>query len=328
VREWLQLFRAQTAPATLMLVLVPFLAGGVDIGRALVLGFTAIAIHYISFGHNSLMDSCTVPKIGALPYDAQDPNKQHHPLIRGTISLRTAKRVILWAYLGLAAFLVFLTMAWSREESLALASLVMFLVGGFAYNEGLDKEDLLGFVPITVCFTSLAAWAWFMGHDELGEVGGLYLLYVMLTILYQISWSGHLKELGVKERSNLLIRLGASLKRGFFRPGWSAGWGVTIKACGIITGIALVLTNMTPGRVLWAVSMLWLMVVLLVEQVVSRPYVRSRELLTMSLMEIVTIYMPIPILISWNAAIILMLIGLLYFFGMNRLLWRAMHPGV
>jgi hypothetical protein len=52
LRSWLQLFRAQTMPATLLLILVPYLANARLLSlETLVIGTFAILSHYFSFGH-------------------------------------------------------------------------------------------------------------------------------------------------------------------------------------------------------------------------------------------------------------------------------------
>jgi len=60
----------------------------------------------------------------------------------------------------------------------------------------------------------------------------------------------------------------------------------------------------------------------------ERRYDRSRDLITMSIMEIATIFMPIPIMCGWVKGAILMLSGVGYFFLMNAILWERTYPRV
>ena len=66
-RDYLQLFRAQTAPATILLILTPYLTNATlfSLETATIFIF-ALLIHWVSFGHNSLMDT-------AMGYDLKDP---------------------------------------------------------------------------------------------------------------------------------------------------------------------------------------------------------------------------------------------------------------
>jgi len=63
LREWLRVFRAQTAPATLLLLEAVYSAlysaggGRVFFWSGLELALFAVATHWFSFGHNSLMDT-------------------------------------------------------------------------------------------------------------------------------------------------------------------------------------------------------------------------------------------------------------------------------
>ena len=91
-------------------------------------------------------------------------------------------------------------------------------------------------------FTALGAWAWFLSHGTLTNLGQLLLVFVFLTNLFQIGWSGHLKEMGVAERSNLLIKLGAAIHgtegNRWFEPGRSLVWGWGIKLSNVIVAMA------------------------------------------------------------------------------------------
>ena len=326
-KAWLQLFRAQTAPATLLLVLVPYLTNAYffDI-KTLILAFYCILTHYFSFGHNSLMDT-------AMGYDVEDPSKQHHPLTSGEIKLPTAHKVIHFGQMLLVFLGAYISLSFSPNPSLALATFSMFMVSGYAYNCGLSKESLLGFMPISLCFTCLGAWAWFLSHSSIDQVGWLLLAYFFMTILFQISWSGHLKELELRERSNILTKMLAKVDvtwmgEKVFVPGkaWVYGW--FIKAFNIFLGGLLCFYNFMLMRLVCWVLFASLTLFYLRELTKPRVYRRNRELLNMSVMEILTIYTPIPLVFPWSEAIILMVVGVIFFFGMNKAIWRVSYPAV
>jgi 4-hydroxybenzoate polyprenyltransferase len=302
---------------------VPFLSGNLISGTVVVLAVYALLVHYFSFGENSLMDY-------AMGYDKNDPNKQHHPLNSGEISLQSAHFVIHWGLTLLSAIGVLITILVSPNIPMALGALVVCIASGHAYNEGLSKESLFGFVSISLCFTFLAAWAWFLGHSELTPISQIYLVYVFLVILFQISWSGHLKELGQSERSNILIKMGARLRDGQFEPGLSDWYGLAVKIAGIymLFEIARARSAFTVDRLAWLVSLVVLMMFFLSLLTRTRPYNRPMELQKMSIMEILSIYAPIPLMLPWSYALVLMAAGIVYFFGVNRWLWGVSYPRV
>lgn len=321
-REWLRVARAQTAPATMLLILVPYLTNASLFSlEALIIGTFALLAHWISFGHNTLMDF-------ALGYDKRDPSKQHFPLHRGALSLHAAHNVIHWGLSLLTVWAIILSFWLSPNPAASISFLLLWVVFGQAYNDGLSKESLLGFIPISVCFTAAALWGWFLSHRDIDTIGLLYSGYVFFTILFQISWSGFIKEIGLKERSNILVKMGAHLEEKLFKPGkaWIYAW--IIKGINLYFGILLLLQSFTLERLVTVVLFSIFIIIMLHRLTKSRIYRREKELMSMSIMEILTIYLPLPLLLDLCVAGILMIIGLLYFFLVNLWLWRVPHPAV
>ena len=333
VRDWLQLFRAQTAPAVVLLAMMPYLhARSLWTAEALILGIIALLVHWISFGHNSLMDY-------AMGYDQADPSKSHHPLLTGAITPQQAHGVIHCGFAVFSLAAAVFTIAIAQKPVISLFCLLVWLAFAHAYNDGLSKESLFGFMPISICFTAMAGWAWFLSHDSLGGIGIAYLGFVFFTILFQIAWSGHLKEMAVKERGNLLIWLGARLtpkdtndvvhltKK--FIPGRSKFYGYWMKTSNVLfVWLLLLLVPFHWSLSIWVGTMTTVIGYYLHRLIKERVYVRSAELFNMSIMEVATIFFPIPLLVGWPEGIVLMAFGVAYFFGMNLWLWKASHPRV
>jgi len=320
--NYLRLGRAQTYPADWLLVLVPFLTGvDVPLIRVVAMSVFMFFIHIISFGENSLLDFTQ-------GYDKVDPSKSHHPLSTGAISVPDAMKFIHWMKAILATVGCVMMILWSPNPVIAMFCLFMWYSWGTAYNLGLSKVSLLGFLPICLCFASMGGFGWFLSHKTLTPTGWWYLAYTFTIILFQISWSGHLKEMGQAERSNLLIKMGASLRDGFFDPGWAFLYGFAVK------GVSLYFLIRMMGPILSGPTVIWFTFVLLGVGVMTallcmpRGYVRKKELKRMSVMEIISIYAPIPLMISWDLAVPLMLIGAVYFVAVNRLLWGVSYPKV
>ena len=327
LRSWLQLFRAQTAPATLLCILVPYLHNAIFFDlRTLILAVSAVLFHYFSFGANSLMDT-------AMGYDREDPSKQHHPLVSGVIKLQEAHNVIHWGLAILTAWATLLTLWISPNPGVAMAALIFWVAFGHAYNDGLSKESLFGFMSISICCTASAAWGWFLSHGSLDNLGALYLAYVFFTILFQISWSGFIKEMQIGERSNILTRIGALLDVTWkgekeFKPGKSIFYGYFIKVFNLILGGFLLWPQYSWVRLVWYMLLVTLASFYLDKLTKPRIYNRGKELLSMSVMEILTIYLMIPIMLGFLEASLLMAAGVLYFFILNLILWGKPYPRV
>ncbi|GAH68241.1 unnamed protein product, partial [marine sediment metagenome] len=206
--------------------------------------------------------------------------------------------------------------------------LFLWYAWGTAYNVGLSKVSLFGFLPICFCFTFMGGFGWFLSHETLTSTGWWYLAYTFTVILFQISWSGHLKEMGQAERSNLLIKMGAKLIDGWFVPRWAFLYGVTVK------GVSLYILAQIMGPVLSGPAVVWFMFILLGVGAMTallcmpRDYDRVVELKRMSIMEIFSIYAPIPLMVPWELAVPLMIIGAVYFVTVNRALWGVSYPKV
>jgi len=323
IRDWLQLFRAQTAPATILLILVPYLTNASLFSlEALAIALFALFTHWFSFGHNSLLDT-------AMGYDFKDPSKSHHPLVASRLNMMAAHNVIHWGLCASAVFAILISLGFSPNSTFALISIFLWFVFGYAYNAGLSKECLFSFLPISICFTAMGAWGWFLSHNSLDRLGWLLLAYFFTTILFQISWSGHLKELELKERSNILVKMGAKIEHGVFLPSRATFYGLFIKLVNIpILGSQILSENITPLREVWLALTVILSCYLLAKLVLPHQYIREKELRNMSFMEILTIFTPIPLVLPWLEATILMLFGVAYFVLMNKALWGVEYPRV
>jgi len=320
LKDWLRVFRAQTAPATIILVILPILNGGVDAIYFLIIVAWLLLVHYFSFGHNSLMDT-------AMGYDLKDPSKAHHPLVKGSIDLSTAHKVIHFGLMIL--FFLGLVIAYHAVNSvLALTGLLIWIVAGHAYNDGLSKESVFAFIPISLCTLGAGLFGWGISHQNLNVLGILYLAYVFLTIWFQISYEGCLKDLGIRERSNFLIALKARLVKGYFLPGYAWIFAVLVKEASIVLLWLMALLDPTWDKFYWLAIASIVITIALYDLIVPRKYVRSKELRHMSGMEILSIYAPIPLLIDMGIGGIIMILGLLYFYKMNKFLWKTSYPKV
>jgi hypothetical protein len=327
LKPWFQLFRAQTAAATLLLLLAPFLNNfPLFSSTTLLLAILFVLIHYFSFGQNSLMDY-------AMMYDQKDVNKKHHPLISGAIKQSAAHNVIHWGLGILTVAAACITLLISPASALAIFFLIVWVAFGHAYNDGLSKESLFGFLAISLCITSSGAWGWLLSHNSLSILGLIYLGYIFFTILYQISWSGFVKEMQVGEKSNIIAKMGAHLDINWrgkkeFVPEGARFYAWFVKGVNLAFGWILLLLNFNLVRLVITVLLGTAIAFYLYKTTKQRPYDRAKELMQMSMMEILTIFLPIPLLLGPVEAAVLMLAGVVYFFAINKILWGTLYPRV
>jgi len=308
-----------------MAVIVPYLnnAKFFDI-RTLVLAVSLIPFHYFSFGHNSLMDT-------AMGYDLRDPSKKHHPLVSGVISLHFAHNVIHWGLALLITWASIFTLIVSPNPAVALLCLMLWVAFGHGYNDGLSKESIFGFMSISICWVGATAWGWFLSHSSLDLLGVIYLAYTFFTILFQISWSGFIKEMALEERSNILKLMGAKIVERdgpYFEPSFAMYYGIAVKVINLSIGMVLLSMRYSVFGLVMFVVFYTIALLFMWKLVLPRPYRRGKELFNMSIEEIATIYLPIPIMMSAVEASVLMVVGVLYFFMVNFILWERPYPRV
>ena len=354
ILDYLRLGRAHTYPADWLLVIIPFMYGGWNIFQVLILSVMMFGVHWSGFGENVVLDFTQ-------GYDSIDPSKVHHPLSKGSISIHNASNAVHWMKALIGSFAVILVFLWSPSPVLAMAALMLWFVWGTAYNVGLSKESPLGFLPIVLCFVFMAAWGWFMSHPLLLPIGLAYLIYAGSVILFQTGWSGHLKDIEQREPSNILCRLGAHIKTSdlnhvsfevgndhivkaedktfqMFYPGKALYLGLAMKSFGILAlgylavlaiGLPLDLGNLySLSLIAWTMLIIVGMFVSMMLLLPQREWIKSKELKSMSIMEIFSIFAPVPLLVPWPEAIILMAFAIGYFYLGNKKLWGVAYPKV
>jgi hypothetical protein len=323
LRDYLQLLRAHTAPASVLTLVVPYLiAGGGDsvlVGLFFLLGHL---MHFFSFGHNSLMDYWL---------DVRDPNKRHHPLIAGRIRLDDATRVVLYgqALTGVAITLVIL--AYSQNPALSLLFFFLYFAWGHAYNDGLDHRDEHSWLSISLCLASamLISYTFTRGLDR---VAALLFAWGFLFELYDIGLLGNVKDLWNPAEEKNPLRRWAVFESGEFRGlrvtrGWIAllifFWCVRlIASTAVVTLVATAVSAPLENMVLlyFFTILEALAVTLTITELISPRPCRDRLLPVFGLSESVEFFrltsltpMPWPLVLAGY--------GLFYFVGMNKLLW-------
>jgi hypothetical protein len=323
LRDYLQLLRAHTAPASVLALIAPYLiAGGGDPVVVCLLFLLGHLAHFFSFGHNSLMDYWV---------DIRDQNKRHHPLIAGRIRLDDATRVVLYgqALTGVAITLVIL--AYSQNPALSLLFFFLYFAWGHAYNDGLDHRDEHSWLSISLCLASamLISYTFTRGLDR---VAALLFAWGFLFELYDIGLLGNVKDLWNPAEEKNPLRRWAVFESGEFRGlrvtrGWIAllifFWCVRlIASTAVVTLVATAVSAPLENMVLlyFFTILEALAVTLTITELISPRPCRDRLLPVFGLSESVEFFrltsltpMPWPLVLAGY--------GLFYFVGMNKLLW-------
>jgi 4-hydroxybenzoate polyprenyltransferase len=323
LRDYLQLFRAHTAPVSVLTLVVPYLiAGG---GNLVLVGLFFLfghLMHFFSFGHNSLMDYWV---------DIRDPNKRHHPLVAGRIRLEDAARVVLYgqALTGVAIALVIL--AYSQNPALSLLFFFLYFAWGHAYNDGLDHRDEHSWLSISLCLASATLISYTFTRG-LNRVAALLFTWGILFELYDIGLLGNVKDLWNPAEEKNPLRRWAVFENGEFRGlRVTRGWiGLLIFFCCVrliassavvtlvATAVSVPLENMVLLCFFTAVEAF--AVTRTVSELATPRPCRGRLLPLFGLSESIE-YFRLASLTPMPWPLLLVGYSLFYFVGMNKLLW-------
>ena len=328
-KDFLRIGRAQTYPASLLLMMTGFLVGGGNLFSffALFLIMFAWFNHVFAFGDNSLIDALTGE-------DKRDIHKQHHPLVTGIVELKEATNVIQTGMFLTVLFGVILTVEASGNRLLAALCFIVYIAAGHYYNNHFSKTSVFRGIPISICFTFLFLWAYFLSAKEFSPLILLCGGYIFLLEYFENDVEGSVKEIEAKE-ANLLRVLGVKVEKGniHFSLGsriW--GWGLKL---GSIFLMICVFTQLHSQHNMFTCLLFWLFVIIVIyfceEILKSGKWDRVKALKNFSREEITSIYL-IPIvlmpLVGCAEAILLMVAGVVYFLLMNYCLWGVFYPKV
>jgi 4-hydroxybenzoate polyprenyltransferase len=319
LKDYLMLFRAHTAPATVIALMASYLiAGGRDLLVAVLLFLLGHLVHFFSFGHNSLMDYWV---------DKEDLSKAHHPLPSGRISLESATKVVLYGQAIAFVLFALLIMRFSQNPALSLLFLCGFIVFGHAYNDGLDHRTEHSYLPIALAYACfpLISYTFVRGLDFLALVLSLW---AFLFNVYDIALVGNAKDVWnpiekhnplrkravLDERGNVI-----GIKRGIVWGLWSLrGIVSTAIAYFVLYLVNLSLPNFALLTLLTVVELY--STIAMCREVTAMKLNRLKVLRFAGLSEAVEFFR-IASIIAMPWPLILMAYGMGYFVCFNKLLW-------
>lgn len=324
--SYLRLTRAHTVP----LEAVPALLGAAlalgtvwDIQVALWAGF-GVLYHLAGYGHNSITDWVN-------GYDVDDPHKQHHPLNTGALDVDRSAKVV---NVLLIVTLIY-GVALSANSPQALAGIGIALIAGLAYNV-YGKRTQFKFLYISIAHSMVFLVAYLATGGVFNNMIVYFsFMYMFLWIIFQISVSGEIKDMG-QDESNFLMYLGSSVMRDGCSnqdtyiefSDYTQHYTYNIK---VLTSIAaLVITAAAGGgpAILVLILMLSITQLSMCAQLVrSGLWLRTHRLKVMSTIEMITaitmVFALSPI-IGILEAFIICGVSVVWAIAGNRLLWGSL----
>lgn len=316
LKDYITFTRWHTAALTVPITVIGLLIAGVPAGSWQVLEFALFGLlfHALGFAQNNLAD---------YKYDIEDPSKSSHPLVSGKIKFRAANFFINFGILGLFIFGLFL----SRDQPYSIFFLGLSIISGYVYNT-CSKDTVWGFIPITLCFSSLPMFAYFAYQSNLSHLMLLVYLYIVLQMIFQIAVEGCLKELMQEKESNLMRTLGYRVEHGILKTSMSGGlFAYMNKVIGGVLGAQIVVSltgSLLPIIVMGIVAAIGAMMVN--DLLLREPWDRQRVVRDSAIIEILSyVFLIVALqgLLGWSLVAIFILVPVTWFIFWNRIFWNT-----
>lgn len=282
MRSLLQLTRAHTAPLEVVpAVLGALLATQGELTLSVILwGVFGLLYHLTGYAHNSVSDYNA-------GYDKGDPHKQHHPMNRLGLVYQYAFSVVV---LILFVITLIYTLALVYPNTAGFGLMVIMIASGVGYNL-YGKSTKFKFILISIAHSSVFALPYIsLGGDITDPVFALAWAYVFLWVVFQIAFSGEIKDI-MSDEANLLKELGVKVNNVHEKirtPGRVIAYSSLLRLSMIILVVGISYSIFTS----WAmIAALFSSVILSVSIVQSKyllsrgDYMREERLKLMSLIE-------------------------------------------
>mgnify|MGYP001626355588 CR=1 FL=1 len=196
IKQYLIFSRIHTASLTIPVVMISYLIYGRDLWTLFLLSVFALLFHAFGFMWNNIFD---------YKYDKIDKYKQHFPLISGEINI---KHAIYIASIGTVLTYLFGTYI-TYHHLVSFIFMNMAILFGFLYNI-YNKKMSSSSLYISMSFASLIPMSMYLNDGVSTIVSTMMFFIAFLTMMYQISVSGNIKDMEVPQ-ANLMKKLGVRL---------------------------------------------------------------------------------------------------------------------
>lgn len=324
LRELIVFSRIHTASLTIPVVLIAAVVSGWNYLYIALFAAFALLFHMTGFAMNNLAD---------YEYDKLDPYKKHFPLVSGRINYSNAMMVDIILFAVTYGFAILLV--GGRIIPVIFASVAFFT--GVGYNF-LNKRSKYGPTLISLSFSMLIPYVMLGDGYSHYIVILLYTAFAYLTMMYQISVSGYIKDIETPQY-NMLSKMGMRLLAGQIIFGMSVViYSAALRYAIVVTGLILVgfITHTSTVVVIAYMTVYAIFqistIILSGRMIRNQKWVRDRFLKRMSLIEIMN-YFSIAILfgIIYGAywVIFLIIFPIVWFIVFNRFMFHStMFPRV
>jgi hypothetical protein len=281
----------------------------------------SILVHDFSFAHNSVIDVLS-------GYDTRDKFKDHFPLCNGRIRPLSALKATHLGMFTVTVFAIYLAWISPGNRFYAMSCYAVFVVCGFWYNEWTSKTSQWDFVPISICFTALSLYAYFLMSATVSMVVVLAATYIFFVEWYEISVAGEIKEIEIEGEVSLLRNLGARCTFTHFNLGLKAltySWLVKLAGVALLGTIAFVYNSSIVSTITFVV-MSFAMIYFAWRLTRKQKRDRDKSIRYMAAEEIISIFaLPLVLIpiIDTVSAVVLIFFSLFYFFFMNKINWNT-----
>lgn len=304
-RDILSFSRIHTASLTMPVLIIAAVVAGYNVFYVMLFAVFAFTFHFTGFSMNNLAD---------YEHDKRDPYKQHFPLVSGKINYSNAMMVNVITIMASYAYGIMLV-----HTSLVP---VMFVSIGFftgvAYNFT-NKRSKAGPVLISFSFSMLIPFVMLSGGHHNYIITGLYTAFAFMTMMYQISISGYIKDVETPQY-NMMQKMGMRLIGGqIMFSDANRTYAMGLRIVTFFMGMAIVLfarPHFITEATMFGYVLLYVMIQVVVFDLSSRMlrnqrWMRDRFLKSMSMIEILN-YFSIAILFGLLYGILWVLFLLIF----------------
>lgn len=316
--EYVRFTRIHTMALTLGFFGVGYGLAGRQILSAEFLPWILMALlsHVFVFTHNNYVDYA---------HDLKDPSKAHMPLVKGKVSLRDAKVIVVASLAGT----MFLGAYLSNDKPLSLMFLTLSIFLTYLYNITC-KRWIWSWVFLSLSYSTANAFSYFAYAQTVDAILLLVLIYWWLLGFYQIAFEGCWKDIA-SDKVSFLKRMGSTFSDGVYTPsrlsratGWIVVLGKLCSALAIVyllgdTGLYIELT------IIFIFSMCYFSGKMLVIQDFNK-LKRGKITGSCAAVEVLSYFLLVASLggrIGLGGALFLILFPMAWFILFNKIMWRT-----
>jgi hypothetical protein len=243
--------------------------------------------------------------------------------------LNTVHNVIHW--LTIVAVLLGVSIVWysAGNQLYAMIYLLLYVVFGHAFNDGLDKSTSLSFIPYTLSLTSLCAFSYYIGATASTNLFFLALAYMILSLVFISGWEFYLKDICLDKEKNFLRNLGVKVDKGKFKSSISGRlFGYILKVASVavlfLTGWISIQATVSGVTTLIILVLMLVFAILMIE---NRDYNYDRDMIFIAVSDLATMFLLPVVLVSVIGSVEVMSLisyAIIWYIVFNEVTWATL----